>query len=934
MDSSIPSCPASAPELQLSLAGFASSLSRKISRFQEASRTLLFQTFLGSEDAGLSWGNLLCVTTVLATMVGCGLLSTIRSRQRAQDRQQERPKYRKSSEVSGAASSSEDEDIDSTTSSARRKAIAKAKAFIPRYKGLTQSAVNTDPGLLKKHSSYVSYTTSVATYPYIRTFFCPHPHMEKFPSKPAPIPLLVFVHGLGGSLAQFHPLLTSLSNIGPCFGIDLPGCGLSSFAPTSWDAYSIEALVELLVTAIETYRDKEAGQQVVLIGHSLGCSLSALIASSTSPVQSELRKNIAGLISVCPRASPPSAHEVRLFRRMLWIPGPIFDLWRWWDRRGGADSHSVSRFVGKDADPDTRQLQVRFNKQSRTPVWRRMAWGSLPEYHGDKPTGGLPGKEIWSGVQAPVLLVAGEADAITKASEIAKLLAYFGSNEVDTRMDGTQSAILPDASRVHDQQEAPYDARAHDEKFGLDIADSEAVLPEKEALAQSGQVKRVVKTTILPAPASHALLYDRATYRTLAGVIQEFLVKHVDKRLNFGWQLQHLNTSGKWDVKNLAKWKKVPPFSEPIAGTFLALKMLREVDEEHNPVLFSQAHRGEVYAVIDISHENPVYNPEQLEKGGIHYHKHPTVSKIPPTVDETRDFIALVDRLQSEITDQIERDGNGGHPRPLVGVHCHYGFNRTGFLIVSYLIERLGYSVQDAIDEFQRKRPPGIRHEHFIDTLFVRLSEAAHTEADQRHSTRAPKGLPVSVCVRNFEVRPDPTPNDDNIRLPRLPLQARIPSIPVSRSQVAIMGGVTVRDVDAQKFIAAYSAFLKRQGKLPIPGWVDTVKTSASNELPPQNADWFYVRAAAVARHIYLRKTVGVGRLRKVHGSTKNRGSRPAHHVDASGGVDRKVLQALEKIGVLEQDEEKGGRRISQAGQRDLDRIAKTTVDEEEEDEE
>ena len=82
----------------------------------------------------------------------------------------------------------------------------------------------------------------------------------------------------------------------------------------------------------------------------------------------------------------------------------------------------------------------------------------------------------------------------------------------------------------------------------------------------------------------------------------------------------------------------------------------------------------------------------------------------------------------------------------------------------------------------------------------------------------------------------------------------------------------------------------------------------------------FYTRAASVARHVYLRKTVGVGRLRKVHGSTKNRGSRPSHHVDASGSVDRKVMQALEKIGVLEQDEDKGGRRITQSGRRDLDR--------------
>ena len=84
--------------------------------------------------------------------------------------------------------------------------------------------------------------------------------------------------------------------------------------------------------------------------------------------------------------------------------------------------------------------------------------------------------------------------------------------------------------------------------------------------------------------------------------------------------------------------------------------------------------------------------------------------------------------------------------------------------------------------------------------------------------------------------------------------------------------------------------------------------------------DWFYVRAASVARHVYLRKSVGVGRLRKAHGGQKNRGSRPSHHVNASGSVDRKVMQALEKIGVLEHDEEKGGRRITQQGQRDLDR--------------
>ena len=41
---------------------------------------------------------------------------------------------------------------------------------------------------------------------------------------------------------------------------------------------------------------------------------------------------------------------------------------------------------------------------------------------------------------------------------------------------------------------------------------------------------------------------------------------------------------------------------------------------------------------------------------------------------------------------------------------------------------------------------------------------------------------------------------------------------PPTHTNTAAMGGVSVRDVQADKFIEAYAAFLKRQGKLPIPG--------------------------------------------------------------------------------------------------------------------
>lgn len=587
----------------------------------------------------------------------------------------------------------------------------------------TDSSIH-DPGLLRKHSTFKTYTTSTTTYTSVRVFYRPHPQADKLPSHP-PLPLLVFVHGLGGSLAQFHPLLTSLVNVAPSLGIDLPGCGLSAFSPDlPWEAYSTNALSGLLNVIIERYCDHKADQGVVLIGHSMGCSLSAMLASNTSPLHADVKFKILGLIAICPKASRPSPEQVTKFRRFLHVPTPIFDLWRRWDRRGGPNSASVARFVPDDADVETKKLQQRFNESSQTAVWRRMAWGALPESHGHgEIVGGLPGPDIWAGLSLPLFLVAGEADNVTKPEEIALISkAVRGlAGQTATGVHVSHEAI-PQARAPSLESSTRYDKTAslHDDGYGLGDLGTEttvtgsgsSVRPENGEAVSAMKHKPIVKATILPSPATHALLYDHATYRTLAGLIHTFLGDHIDSRLSLGWQLQYLCTEGKWDVKNLVKWQAVIPVSEPIAGIFRAMKTLRQIDEVHSPAAFVKDWKDKIKAIIDISHENPVYNPHGLESGGIEYHKFPTVSKIPPTVEEVKDFIMLVDRLRSR--------SRAADRARLIGVHCHYGYNRTGFFICAYLIEKEGFHVQAAVDAFQEGRPPGIRHEHFIDTLFVR----------------------------------------------------------------------------------------------------------------------------------------------------------------------------------------------------------------------
>lgn len=76
-----------------------------------------------------------------------------------------------------------------------------------------------------------------------------------------------------------------------------------------------------------------------------------------------------------------------------------------------------------------------------------------------------------------------------------------------------------------------------------------------------------------------------------------------------------------------------------------------------------------------------------------------------------------------------------------------------------------------------------------------------------------------------------------------------------------------------------------------------------------------------MARSLYLRPGAGIGSLKRAYGGRKNNGTRPSHQADASGSVARKVVQALEKLKLVEKTTE-GGRKISREGQRDLDHVA------------
>jgi len=57
-----------------------------------------------------------------------------------------------------------------------------------------------------------------------------------------------------------------------------------------------------------------------------------------------------------------------------------------------------------------------------------MASGTLPVYRKGIPEGGLPGRDVWAGLECPVFLVAGEADHVTTPEELKKITAFLGKS--------------------------------------------------------------------------------------------------------------------------------------------------------------------------------------------------------------------------------------------------------------------------------------------------------------------------------------------------------------------------------------------------------------------------------------------------------------------------------------------------------------------------
>src|SRR5512136_3386496 len=139
----------------------------------------------------------------------------------------------------------------------------------------------------------------------------------------------------------------------------------------------------------------------------------------------------------------------------------------------------------------------------------------------------------------------------------------------------------------------------------------------------------------------------------------------------------------------------------------------------------------------------------------------------------------------------------------------------------------------------------------------------------------------------------------------------------------------TLYDIPAGLLIPRLAEELKKRKEIQPPAWAAFAKAGVHQQMPPEDPDWWFIRAASVLRRLYIDGPVGVQRMRTAYGGKRDRGSSPFQFRKGSGSILRRIFQQLEATGFVEKGKE--GRQISAAGRSFLDTVArgiKTTATE------
>ncbi|CAG8778687.1 12626_t:CDS:2, partial [Racocetra persica] len=280
------------------------------------------------------------------------------------------------------------------------------------------------------------------------------------------------------------------------------------------------------------------------------------------------------------------------------------------------NSHSVNRMLHKDANVGLRTKQLKWNKQSKTFVWKRMLGGFK-----------WISREDIRGIQCPLLLIAGQEDRISPQCDLILV------HEWCTSPNTPDPVVIPQAGH-NPMVEKPDLVNLIINDFLIKVCGLNTVDPGWQIAQKTKDENK----------------WSMKNYQKVCRLKNKFMLLAASD--------SYFSDNGNW----VRRWKQTPTIADRTVNRtlFRPMKVMRQGDEEHSPEIFMARH-PEIGFIIDITKDPPSYRTQSFDNSHIKYNKLSTVSKIPPSREEVRMFI------------QIAKDAWSKKPDKQIAVHCHYG---------------------------------------------------------------------------------------------------------------------------------------------------------------------------------------------------------------------------------------------------------------------
>ncbi|XP_043260478.1 RNA/RNP complex-1-interacting phosphatase-like [Colletes gigas] len=162
------------------------------------------------------------------------------------------------------------------------------------------------------------------------------------------------------------------------------------------------------------------------------------------------------------------------------------------------------------------------------------------------------------------------------------------------------------------------------------------------------------------------------------------------------------------------RWLEYKPFGKTISGTkILPFKVpLKEVvcnnlkpENRFTISILVEAFPRLKY-IVDLTNTDRYYDEKEFKNYGVQYEKIMVRGREVPTMDVVRKFFKVMDDFTAACGEE-----------DIIGVHCTHGINRSGYLICRYLVQQLGWELDNCLKAFGEARGYPIEREIYLNAL-------------------------------------------------------------------------------------------------------------------------------------------------------------------------------------------------------------------------